>query len=143
MTDNLQRVKEKVQSILTSNFTVGLDRDGDFTIRHESAQGYVRCWQPEGAEHTIVRVEAPVLFGVQATPELFKHVALHAGDYVFGHLYAEETSDGIMLLYGHSLLGDYLDEQELLRAVGGVIGTANNLDDELQGMFGGKRFHEE
>jgi hypothetical protein len=48
-----------------------------------------------------------------------------------------------MIGYSHSLLGDYLDEEELGRAVGGMLFVADNLDDELEKQFGGSRFHEE
>jgi hypothetical protein len=41
--------------------------------------------------------------------------------------------------FEHNILGDNLDEPELVATVTALISTANNLDDELQKKFGGKR----
>jgi hypothetical protein len=145
MSNKLLIVRDKVQKILSSNFNrVEIDRDGDITLRHESARMFVRCWAKEEDDApVIVAVESPLLLRVKPTPELFKHIALHSDDYVFGHLSAREGDDGVLVLFSYNLLGDYLDEEELLRACFGVLGTANDLDDELQSKFGGERFHED
>jgi len=42
---------------------------------------------------------------------------------------------------GHSLLGDRLDADELVNAVEAVGAMANQLDDELQPRFGGRKFN--
>ena len=48
--------------------------------------------------------------------------------------------DGLAHVYiEHTLLGDYLHEDELHTAVGAVLRTANSWDDELQQKFGSKR----
>jgi hypothetical protein len=39
----------------------------------------------------------------------------------------------------HTLLGDYLDEEELHWALYQLLNTADKLDDELKQKFGGKR----
>jgi hypothetical protein len=43
-------------------------------------------------------------------------------------------------MFRYALLADYLDEDELSTAMWSVIGTADELDDELQKQFGGKRW---
>ena len=40
----------------------------------------------------------------------------------------------------HSLLGDYLDIEELKSAVATMANTADRLDDELKAKFGGERY---
>jgi Putative bacterial sensory transduction regulator len=144
MAGDIASVRSKVQQFLTQNFNdVNIDKDGDFSLRHGSTRIFVRTRTREESEITWISLDIPVLFEVKEMPEVFEHVALHADDYVFGHLNAVRTDDGLMIMLSHALLGDYLDEQELLRAVGAMLGTADALDDELQTQFGGKRFHEE
>jgi hypothetical protein len=143
MNPALPIVKEKVQKILTTKFShVELTQDG-FSLRHESARAFVRVWAHDDDSPIIIGVDCPVLFNVKPTPELFRYIALHGNDYIFGHLSADETDDGIMIMFTHSLLGDYLDEDELGRAVAGVLGTGNDIDDELKAKFGGNLFHED
>jgi hypothetical protein len=139
-------LKDKVQRYLGDMVgAVQVTPDGDYTFQLESARVFVKCWIWEGPGAGIVSITAPLLMGCKASPELFEHVALHADDWLFGHLSARRSAtDGeVDLFFNHVLLGDYLDPEELKRAAGAVIGTANDLDDQLQAKFGGKRFHEQ
>jgi hypothetical protein len=143
MAGDLVATRGKVQQFLTQNFNdVNIDKDGDFSLRHGSARIFVRSRTRDEADFTWISLDIPLLIGVKETPEVFEHVALHSDDYMFGHLNAVRTDDGLMIMLSHALLGDYLDEKELLTAVGGMLGTADDLDDELQTQFGGHRFHE-
>jgi hypothetical protein len=66
-------------------------------------------------------------------------------DWHFGHLSLTENKDDnrLKLWLTHSLLGDYLDVEELKTAVAGMASNADRLDDELQARFGGDRYHED
>lgn len=139
MSENLDRLKSRVQAMLTNRFQVGLDSSGAWTIAYNSAQGWVRCSETEDGR-LVVNIDAPLLFGVRPSPELYRHVALHANDLLFGFLNCTENEDGVMVLLSYRILGDYLDEEELLGGVIAVVASADQLDDELQGLFGGKRF---
>ena len=143
---DLNTVKNRLQSFLASAFRVELTDRGGFTIRHESAQLFIDVRQnPERPDGPVfINFTCPILFGVQPSPELFEHVATHADDYYFGHLSAFRSEDGsITLFFTHSILGDYLDEQEVVGAVYMLLPVANDLDDALQQQFGGRRFHED
>lgn len=132
-----------VQQFLTNNFNdVNIDKDGDFSLPLGSARVFVSTHTRDDADYTWVSLDVPLLFAVKETPEVFQHIALHADDYLFAHLSAARTDDGLTIMLTHALLGDYLDEQELVRAVGGTLGVADQLDDELKTQFGGTRFHE-
>ena len=74
---------------------------------------------------------------------MFEYVALHADDYIFGHLNAVRGDDGLLICLSHALLGDYLDEDELVRAVGAMLATADRMDDELKTQFGGNKLYED
>ena len=49
----------------------------------------------------------------------------------------------VMVALEHNLLGDYLDEAELVETVLLLANVADDVDDELKAEFGGERFHEE
>jgi hypothetical protein len=142
---DIERVKAKVQEILSQEFSgVTLERSGEFSLRYGSSRAFVRVWSHDGGDATFVAINIPLLFDVKETPELFQHVALHADDYVFGHLslYRSDAGD-LRVFFTHTLLGDYLDSEELSHALGGMLGTADRLDDELQQQYGGTKFHEQ
>lgn len=144
MNPNLVTVREKVQRFLADSFgTVQVTADGELSIRHESARVLVNCWTHGDDAAVFVNITCPVLFQVKETPALFEYIATHADDKVFGHLHARRFDDGISVFNSHTLLGDYLDQQELESACLVVLMTANELDDELQAQFGGTRFHED
>ncbi|WP_059015916.1 hypothetical protein [Mycobacterium sp. M26] len=136
--------RNKVQQYLTRNFSnVNIDEHGDFSLRQGSARIFVRVVAREGVDWTHVSLWAPILLQVKETPEVFEYIALHADDYIFGHLHALRVDGGLAIGLTHNLLGDYLDEDELGRAVGGILGVADEIDDELKTQFGGSRFHED
>ena len=140
MSAQLDALKMKVQNILSQNLRLGLSKDGALTVLVDSSQTWVRCWEPADGQRRFVSIECPLIFDVQPTPEVFRYIALHADDKIYGHLSCSEGEDGLIIMFTHQLLGDYLDEEELLQAVYGVAGSGEDLDDELQGMFGGKRY---
>jgi T3SS (YopN, CesT) and YbjN peptide-binding chaperone 1 len=137
-------VKDKVDrylrdlGVMTQNA-----HDGSFTFQSGSARVFVRClrW---GKNSTLVNVYAPVLYEVTPSPELYEHIATHADDYVFGHLSAAPQTEGtVTVMFTHTLLGDFLDPDELKQAVVGVVATSDGIDDELKAKFGGHRFHDD
>ena len=144
MAGDVAATRAKVQRYLTQNFTdVNVDKDGDFALRHGSARLFAKTRTRDTAEFTWVALEVPLLFEVPESPAVFEYIALHADDYIFGHLSAYRGEKGLALYFTHSLLGDYLDEEELRRAVGLMLGVANDLDNELKEKFGGETYYEE
>jgi hypothetical protein len=116
---------------------------GVVRFRWGSTQVYVAslAW---GADESIAFISIPVLYSLEPSPELFRHVALHADDWHFGHLSVTEEDGGKLKLWlTHSLLGDYLDVEELKTAVATMARTADGLDDELKAKFGGERHYED
>jgi hypothetical protein len=139
-------VQAKVQQFLTSIYgTATIDSDGDFTVRRGSARGFLRVIGPEDNSDrpVFVSIFVPVLRGAIETPELHKWIAYQGND-VYGRYSLSESDDGTVdLMLTHVLLGDYLDEAEVGYAVGWIMQTADEVDEELQQKFGGRRFHEE
>lgn len=75
---------------------------------------------------------------VEESDDLYIYIGKFNGQTDFGKLVYYKEYKG--LFFGHALLGDYLDKEELLCAISWVMKTADMIDDELQELFGGKRF---
>ncbi|MFH1331041.1 MAG: hypothetical protein ABIJ48_10375 [Actinomycetota bacterium] len=92
---------------------------------------------------TLVVLSAAVLLGVKLTAELFKELAQQTDKYWVGSLVLEEDAGGMgNIFFKHVLLGDTLDEEELLWSLSAVSRTADDLDDEWRPRFGGSRLED-
>lgn len=111
--------------------------DGVWTIRYGSAKVDITV-DVFDEDSSVVRVVSPAVTGCAPSPELYKFIATDAPKHAFGHLEAIEQGDTITITFGHSLLGDFLDDAELRTAVIAVAFTADELDDELAARFGGQ-----
>lgn len=144
MAGDVAATRSKVEQYLTENFDdVNIALDGSYSLRRGSARIFVTVRTHDDTDWTWVTLEAPLLSNVEETSEVFEHVALHGDDFIFGHLSAVRTDVGLDILFTHALLGDCLDEDELVKAVGGMLVIADNMDDELAEVFGGDRFHDD
>lgn len=144
MAGDVAATRAKVQQYLTRNFSeVTVDSDGDYSLRKGSTRIFVSTRTHDDNDWTWVTLQVPLLLHVEETPAVFEYVALHSDDYIFGHLSATRSGEDLSIFFTHSLLGDYLDEDELVRAVGGMLFVADEIDDELEKQFGGRRFHDE
>ena len=150
---DLDKVKYKVQQILAKKWNVRLGNRpntmGDFILDFESTRLQIMIdeYQAQGDDSVIVTCAAPILYGVPLSDELYKWASTIGADAsVLGHASIHPSTEGPQgqettgnLWFSHTLLGDYLDPQELNWAVGAVGFTADNLDDQLQTQFGGHR----
>jgi hypothetical protein len=135
-------VKDKVQRFLLEVLnTVSIDRDGDFTFREGSTRLFISV-QPFGVASASVRIVAPIISEAPASPELYKFIACE-GSYKFGHLTCQEKDGKVSILFNHTLLGDFLDPDELKLTAFLMARTADELDDAIVTTFGGRKFHEE
>jgi len=135
-------VRARVQALLTKHESIAVGTDGVFSIRNESTRVFVRVYDWRDGQSTLVSIFAPVLVDASPSAALDSYVARHADDYVFGHLSIFDNDAGTVDVFlSHMLLGDHLDEPELMNAVYGVASSANALDDELASTFGGRVFH--
>jgi len=147
----VEQTMMKVQRILTGpmGLQVTLSKDV-FILRFDDVSTAVHIrvqeWTKdrEGNPQTLVVISAMILHGVKPTPALYEWVARQGGSRWFGHVevYDDEQPGTVHLIMSHTLLGDYLDERELDTAIGSVLLSADEWDDELQTTFGGKRLFE-
>jgi len=140
----------KVQRLLTGPMKLKIQIEGDLigvVFTDASTQIHIRVidWgkNKDGEQRTLVRISAPVLRGVEPKPELYQYLLREAQRPWFGSVavWDDEAEKGkVTVSVGHTLLGDFLDEEELRQVLFAVLGAADTLDDPLQQRFGGKRW---
>ena len=140
----------KVQRLLTGPMNLQIQMMGDFirvTFTDSSTAVHLRIvdWgkTKDGEPQTLVRISAPVLYGVKPTPALYEYLVRTAPTKWFASITVADDANSpgnLVVSMVHTLLGDYLDEEELRAAMFGVLGAADELDDTLQKTFGGKRW---
>jgi hypothetical protein len=138
----VDEVKNKVQRLLTNRFgSIKIDKDGDFVVQHESAVVFVRPFQWTD-DQTVIRIACPMLVDAPITPELTRWIAVEGQRFIFGQAYLNPNDDGKTgwVYFQHNLLGDDLDEAELMEALDAIVLTGNRLDNELLAKFGGSLF---
>jgi hypothetical protein len=140
----VEQVKNKVLRMMAKNYNITMADDGDVILRHESAALTVSVleWQPDReGRNTVIQVSAPILWEVKRTAALYEWVATTGQEFIFGRTACNVSADSALtnIMFEHNILGDNLDEPELVATVTALISTANDLDDELQQKFGGKR----
>jgi hypothetical protein len=139
----------KVQRILTGPMGLRIQLQGNtIHVRFSDASTQVNIsvqeWgtSRDGDPQSLVALSCPILWEVEPSPQLYEWIAREGGNFFFGHVSAHDdrASPGKLFLHmSHTLLGDYLDEGELSSALYAMLGSADKLDDELKGRFGGKR----
>ena len=138
-----QALKDKVHGLL-SQIADGyqVDSEGDSFIEYGSSRIYFST-HPFGDDGTVVEIWCLLLINVTITPELFEYVACEGANYHFGSMIVRRSPDDPsvgQVVFSHSLLGDYLDLEELKVAALGVLFAADDIDNELAGRFGGTTF---
>ncbi len=146
---NVDQTMMKVQRILTGPMGLRVSLQGNtmhvtFSDVSTRVSVGVTDWgvDKNGDPQSLVQLSSPILWEVDPSPALFEWIAREGGNFFFGHISAHDDTSApgkVFLLMSHTLLGDYLDEEELSSAMYGVLGTADKLDDELKQKFGGKR----
>jgi len=151
---NLLVVKDKVTRFAKEVFNVVMiDDDGDLVIPYESTKIFIRVFEREVAKEmeefwtenqlsrTAVYVWAPTIYDVKPSNDLYKWVATEGADFFYGHckVGAFGEKGNVQVLFEITLAGDTIDPGELKQALLAVAMTADDLDDELQRKFGGKR----
>lgn len=132
----------QIEQFLTADFESPLKvNDHEYQITAGSSVCRVSVAESSSGR-PLIFVLAFILGDVPASADLYEYVALHADDWVFGHLCAarDDASGTLVLSLRHTLLGESLDRVELVEAVKALSATANELDDSLRRRFGGVRW---
>lgn len=143
----------KVQRLLTGPGGLKIQLRGEtiaVAFTDVSTEVHIRIvdWgkNKDGEPRSLVLITSPILRGVTPTPALYEYLVREAPRLWFGAVQVYEDSNNpgtVHLLLSHTLLGDYLDEEELMAAMYGVMHSADELDDLMQKRFGGKRWKDQ
>lgn len=148
----IAEARAKVMKILTDgmDLNVNVGKDDRLMVRFGDSSTAVffnfseQTFDGKAPTQTFVHITAPMLRDVPESAELYKWVAIKGTGFRIGCVEAfEDENDTVFLHYKYVLLADFLDEDELSTAMWTVLFTADNLDDDLQQQFGGKRFVDE
>jgi hypothetical protein len=127
------RVTTVVAGLLkTTPDALQVDSDGDIGIRSGSAMVFVRVRE----NPPLVDVFSPVLTEVELSEKLFMKLSELTNRMPIGRLYC--TSDTVWASV--PVFGRDFQATHLMLAVQVMTGLADELDDRLQGEFGGRRF---
>jgi hypothetical protein len=140
-------ISAKVQRMLTAEFNdIRLTKDGGFSLPMGSTTVFVEIkeWtaDKDSNPRSLVYLWCPVAREVPISPELFEWAATEGRKSWFGGVVVQKNQDGktAFVTFDHTLLGNFLDPDELSSAAYMVGWTADDLDDVVTTKFGGKRY---
>ena len=96
----------------------------------------------DGNPRSLVYLWSPLGREVKQSPELYEWAATEGRQKWFGGVAVQKSKEGdtAFVTYDHTLLGNFVDPDELYSAIYMVGWTADDLDDVVTTKFGGKRY---
>lgn len=131
-----------IRSVLSREFHTP-EVSGDLELQLAAGSTVCRVAVAESERgQLLVYVLAFILGDVPASASLYEYLALHSDDWVFGHLCAarDDRTDTVVVSIRHTLIGNHLNNDDLVETVRHLSLTANELDDVLRSQFGGTRW---
>jgi hypothetical protein len=137
----LASVRERIERVLTemSGRRPEEDVDGDFLLPVEDVHVMIAPRVAPGGA-VVVRVFAIANVGVNVTPELGLLLARLNFGFMFGRFALDAEHRSIWV--DETLLGEQFSDEELRFTVGIVASLADEWDDRLKQMFGGRTYQE-
>lgn len=133
----VQVLREKLQNYLPRFVGAYEVRGEAFAVRHKSVRIFIQPREWIG-ERTLVQFVVPVLREVPDSDALYRKLSEMNSKWFFGRCYKEEDR----VIVDYTLLGDFLDYEELESAVICLVEAASDALEELKGQFGGRGFLE-
>ena len=139
MENQLDSLHRKIQRYLSEKgLSYEVNPQGAYALRQGSTKVFIRPLK-FGENQTVVKIFAPVSMELKRiTSELTRFLASENYRLLFGKFSLDVENK--VIWYEHTLLGDFLDVEELYEAVVAVALMADQYDEQISGMAGGKRF---
>ena len=138
--ERVATLRRKLERYLEELFgDVAVDVDDDFVIGSGSAAVWITPGELFGGR-TGVRIWSITNVDVQVDDELTRFLAAENRNLLFGVLHLAKEQDSVAI--GHTLLGDFLNREELKTAITAVVEAADAYDDRIKARFGGRLFTE-
>ncbi|HJQ24241.1 MAG TPA: YbjN domain-containing protein [Blastocatellia bacterium] len=118
---------------------VNVTQMGDtLALPEGSTYVYVRAF-PIGDKQAGVEVFSYVVIDIEVTEALMRHLLTYNLRLIFGSfgLSLDESGKGAIVL-SHTILGDGMQSAHLYASVAAIARAADDLDDQLIAVFGGK-----
>jgi hypothetical protein len=130
-----------IEQLLTEQeVAYDVDKDGDIALQQGSTRVFLRAMDLT-EEHTLVKIFAPVSIEIARFNADVGQALLEANaNLVFGK-FSLDTENRV-IWFEHMLLGKHLDAETLLIGIGMIAATADDYDEAVSNMAGGKRFFE-
>lgn len=135
-----EEVRARVRRILHNKLGLLKTQGDDLFVQHGSTG--CRVTFHEVGRVTLVNLSAPILFDLPLTPALYEEVARRTGKFRFGSICLREEDGKGNLFFEGALVGDTLEEDELMFPLVAIVTTADRLDDEYRSRFGGRRLED-
>jgi hypothetical protein len=137
----LAELRTRLEAVLVAEFGAKpeQDADGDYQLAIGDVRVVVAPRALPGGP-TIVRVFAVTNVGVNVVPELGLFLARLNFGLMFGRFALDAENRAVW--FDETLLGTQLDEEAFRYAIEVVSTTADEWDDRLKQMFGGKTYQE-
>lgn len=118
----LEDVADTVYEILDRRFTIVEDEGvGALVIEFDGDRIAVQTYVKDEDDSPFVRVWMPVAAHTDPSPDLYEAVALLSDSFRMAHLGIHlHPTEGFVVVAAHGLIGDGLDEAELVRALAEV-----------------------
>jgi hypothetical protein len=139
-TEAQKKVYEKMRDSLVTLFgEVNLTTmDEALVLQEGSTFVYARA-TAVGEKQASVEVFSYVVVDIEVTEALMRYLLEYNLKLVLGGfgLAIDENGKGVVVLT-HTILGDTMDKEELYASVSAIARVADDLDDKIVEMFGGK-----
>ncbi len=131
-------VRELIEQTLEKlGISYVVDDRSNYVVGVESARVFiVPTWMDDGP--TVIRIFAITNLDVPVTADLTGHLLAKNLDFVLGAFALDKDKGAIW--FNHNLLGEFAAPDELEAALAAVAHTADGLDDEIKGRFGGRLY---
>ncbi|KAB8140984.1 YbjN domain-containing protein [Chloroflexia bacterium SDU3-3] len=119
------------------NVDYTIDKDGDIVLQQGSTQVFVRAvdWSES---QTVVRLFSPISLQItRFSSEIGQRILEENYKLLFGKFSLDTNNKTIW--FEHALLGDYIDPEEFISAIVAIAMTADEYDEMISNMVGGKR----
>lgn len=134
----IAEMRSNIEPVLASILGKAAERDpdGDYLLDLGHVRVFVAPRALPGRPPPIIRIFAITNAGVELTPELGLFLARLNFTLMFGRFSID--ADNSAIWFDETLLGDHVTPEELRFTVEMVATTANEWDQKIAGMFGGK-----
>lgn len=135
----VEEIRSKVEKYLRQmELNYEVKSNGTFWVRQGSTAVILNPVQWGDNDQTLVKLLAPVAMdATNISPKLTHFLAEKNNELLFGKFSLDSKNKSIW--YEHVLLGDFLDKEELFTAITAVALTADEFDEQIAEMCGGKR----